>query len=63
MRIPFVCKVNKNNDFIQQFLLIRVNLLMHVHESTRTHVSDVADAGAGVLFAYFCFLCAQKVFS
>ncbi len=26
MRILFVCKENKNNDFIQQFLLFRVSL-------------------------------------
>ncbi len=35
-RILFVCKENKNNDFVQQFLLFHVSC-RHVHVSTMTH--------------------------
>ncbi len=34
MRTPFLCKENKNSDFIQQFLLFRA---IGIHESTKTH--------------------------
>ncbi len=40
-----MCKENKNNDLIQQFLLFRVSLRPHVQESTATHACSAADAG------------------
>ncbi len=55
-----MCKENKNNDFIQQFLLFRV-WIRPVHDSTTVHACGAADAGAGreellnkvVIFVFF----------
>ncbi len=49
MRILFVCKENKNNDFIQQFLLFHVSLwraFMKVPRRTRVHSSACKQGAA-----------------
>ncbi len=53
MRIIFVCKENKNNDFIQQYLLFPVSLDAYLRQYHKWVAAE------SVLL---CFLCTQKVF-